>query len=90
MLLEPGFTYDPARNRGFHVTQQTCWPEVRESKFLSATDGQPVKGRDFKSNADWQEFQRTGRYRVIQTNHVDKHHHPELFEITFTQENLNK
>ena len=32
----PGFSYGSLRNRGLHVPQQTCWPGVRESKFLSA------------------------------------------------------
>ena len=32
--LGPGFSYGSVRKRGLHVAQQTCWPEVRESKCL--------------------------------------------------------
>jgi len=31
-----GFSYGSVRNRSLHVAQQTCWPGVWESKFLSA------------------------------------------------------
>ncbi len=38
LTLGTGFSYGSLRNRGLYVAQQTCCPEVRESKFLSVSN----------------------------------------------------
>lgn len=39
LTFGPGLAYRPVTHRGLHVVQQTCRPGVRESKVLSAFEG---------------------------------------------------